>query len=116
MPMATPAPSRSSKNFSKPSTVCTSPASSRKNCSFRCPYRSISSGSRSPRKCRRMSSRFLPSRTNCNSAFEEELQFVLDGRKREDILRQFLGDLDPGLILRYGHRKDQVFWDEAGGV
>src|SRR6266851_3382230 len=28
------------------------------------------------------------------TASEEELQFVLDGRKREDILRHFLGDLE----------------------
>jgi len=50
------------------------------------------------------------------TASEEELQFVLDGRKREDILRHFLGDLDPELMLRYGHRKEQFFRDEAGDV
>jgi beta-phosphoglucomutase len=47
---------------------------------------------------------------------EEDLQFVMDGRKREDILRHFLGDLDPELIIKYGHRKEQFFRDEAGDV
>lgn len=47
---------------------------------------------------------------------EEELEFVLDGRKREDILRHFLGDLDPELMISYGHRKEQFFRDEAGNV
>lgn len=50
------------------------------------------------------------------TASEEELQFVLDGRKRDDILRHFLGDLDPELLIRYGHRKEQFFRDEAGDV
>ncbi len=46
----------------------------------------------------------------------EELEFVLDGRKREDILRHFLGDLDPELMISYGHRKEQFFREEAGNV
>lgn len=50
------------------------------------------------------------------TASEEDLQFVLDGRKREDILRHFLGDLSPELIISYGHRKEQLFRDEAGDV
>jgi beta-phosphoglucomutase len=49
-------------------------------------------------------------------ASEEELQFVLDGRRRDDILRHFQGDLDPELIIRYGHRKEQLFLDEGGYV
>jgi beta-phosphoglucomutase len=48
------------------------------------------------------------------TASEEELQFVLDGRRRDDILRHFLGDLDPELIIKYGHRKEQLFFDEGG--
>jgi beta-phosphoglucomutase len=47
---------------------------------------------------------------------EEELLFVLDGRKREDILRHFLGDLDPEQMMSYGHRKEQFFRDEARDV
>ena len=50
------------------------------------------------------------------TASEEELQFVLDGRKREDILRHFLGDLGPSLMTEYGHRKEQFFREEAAGV
>lgn len=50
------------------------------------------------------------------TASEEELQFVLDGRKRDDILRHFLGDLDPELMMRYGHRKEQLFPEEAGDI
>jgi len=47
---------------------------------------------------------------------EEDLQFVMDGRKRDDILRHFLGDLNPDLIIKYGYRKEQFFRDEAGDV
>jgi HAD superfamily hydrolase (TIGR01509 family) len=50
------------------------------------------------------------------TASEEELQFVLDGRKREDILRHFLGDLESEVIIEYGHRKEQFFRDEAAAV
>ncbi len=47
---------------------------------------------------------------------EEQLQFVLDGRKREDILRHFMGELDADQIVEYGHRKEQFFRDEAAHV
>jgi beta-phosphoglucomutase len=47
---------------------------------------------------------------------EEDLQFILDGRKRNDILRHFLGDLDPEMMIRYGDRKEQFFRDEAANV
>lgn len=50
------------------------------------------------------------------TASEEELEFVLDGRKREDILRHFLGNLDPELLIEYGHRKEQFFRNEAAAV
>lgn len=50
------------------------------------------------------------------TASEEDLQFVLDGRKREDILRHFLGDLAPELMIEYGHRKEQFFRNEAADV
>lgn len=39
---------------------------------------------------------------------EEELDFILDGRKREEILRYFLGDLSPRQICEYGNRKDEM--------
>jgi beta-phosphoglucomutase len=47
---------------------------------------------------------------------EEQLNFVLDGRKREEILRHFLGTLDDERIAEYGIRKEQCFRDEAGSV
>lgn len=47
---------------------------------------------------------------------EEQLQFVLDGRRRDDIMRHFLGDLDPERVAEYGHRKEQFFRDEAATV
>jgi beta-phosphoglucomutase len=50
------------------------------------------------------------------SASEEELQFVLDGRKREDIVRHFLGNVEPELMIEYGHRKEQFFRNEAAAV
>jgi HAD superfamily hydrolase (TIGR01509 family) len=49
-------------------------------------------------------------------ASEEELQFVLDGRTRDDILRHFLGDLDTAKIVEYGHQKEQFFREEAADV
>lgn len=50
------------------------------------------------------------------TASQEELQFVLDGRKSEDILRHFLGDLAPERIVEYCQRKDQFFHNEAATV
>jgi len=47
---------------------------------------------------------------------EEDLRCVLDGRTREDILRHFLGDLDPDLMIEYGRRKEQLFRHEATDV
>jgi beta-phosphoglucomutase len=40
---------------------------------------------------------------------DHELDFVLDGRKRGEILRHFLGDLSEDEILEYGVRKDEYF-------
>lgn len=39
---------------------------------------------------------------------DRELEFVLDGRKREDILRHFLGDLSPEQVREYGQRKNEL--------
>src|SRR5205085_4582238 len=44
---------------------------------------------------------------------DAELDFVLDGRKKEDILRHFLGDLPDSHIKEYGHRKEMLFREEA---
>jgi HAD superfamily hydrolase (TIGR01509 family) len=41
---------------------------------------------------------------------DAELDFVLDGRKREEILRHFLGkDLSPEWVRAYGLKKDELF-------
>jgi beta-phosphoglucomutase len=47
---------------------------------------------------------------------EEQLQFVLDGRKRDEILRHFMGELDADQIVEYGLRKEQCFRDEVTHV
>jgi beta-phosphoglucomutase len=56
-------------------------------------------------------SRFLASVGKTVS--DEELQFVLDGRKREDILTHFLGGLTRQQVIDYGQRKDRLFHEEA---
>jgi HAD superfamily hydrolase (TIGR01509 family) len=40
---------------------------------------------------------------------ESELDFILDGRKRADILRYFLGDLSDAELAEHGRRKDEFF-------
>jgi beta-phosphoglucomutase len=42
---------------------------------------------------------------------DSELDFVLDGRKRAEILRHFLGDLSDSELEEQGSRKDQFFQD-----
>jgi beta-phosphoglucomutase family hydrolase len=44
---------------------------------------------------------------------ETELQFIFDGRKREDILRYFFGELSADEIRRFGDRKEAFFRQEA---
>jgi beta-phosphoglucomutase len=43
------------------------------------------------------------------SVSDTELDFVLDGRKRTEILRHFLGDLSEDQLRRYGDCKDHFF-------
>ncbi len=40
---------------------------------------------------------------------ERELDFILDGRKRHEILRHFLGNLSDAELADYGNRKDDFF-------
>jgi beta-phosphoglucomutase len=47
---------------------------------------------------------------------DRELDFVLDGRKKEDILRHFLGDVPDSDIREYGHRKEMLFREEAMNI
>lgn len=44
---------------------------------------------------------------------EADLAFILEGRKKEDILRHFLGELSPEEIERLGHEKELLFREEA---
>jgi len=43
------------------------------------------------------------------SVSDAELDFVLDGRKRGEILRHFLGELSEEAMAEYGKRKDEYF-------
>ena len=47
---------------------------------------------------------------------DQELDFVLDGRKKEDILRHFLGDLPNAEIKKYGYQKEMLFREEAMSI
>jgi len=44
---------------------------------------------------------------------DKELDFVLDGRKREEILRHFLGNLPAEQIRDYGRRKDRIYAESS---
>lgn len=44
---------------------------------------------------------------------DEDLDFVLDGRKREDILRHFLGEMPDEQLIEFGKRKDAQFFRHA---
>jgi len=46
-------------------------------------------------------------------ASETDLDCILEGWRREDILRHFLGDLSEAQIVEYGNRKDE-FFQQAG--
>ena len=47
---------------------------------------------------------------------ESELDFILDGRKRSDILRHFLGDCADPELEEFGKRKDCIFREMQLGV
>lgn len=42
-----------------------------------------------------------------------ELDIILDGGKREEILKHFLGELTPKQIVEYGRRKDEILRNHA---
>src|SRR5690242_18459217 len=44
---------------------------------------------------------------------DAELAFIQEGRKREDVLRHFLGDITPEQVESYGARKDAILKDFA---
>ena len=45
---------------------------------------------------------------------DEELSFVMEGAKREEILRRFLGGLTPAQVELYGAEKDALYQEHAG--
>jgi len=47
---------------------------------------------------------------------DDELDFILEGRRREEILRHFLGDLPSYVIAEYGRRKDAFFEENFAEV
>jgi len=47
---------------------------------------------------------------------DNELDFVMDGRKREDILVHFLGSLSDEQLEQYGRVKNDLFWQAASQV
>lgn len=47
---------------------------------------------------------------------DSELDFVMDGRKREEILVHFLGPLLPAQLEHYGRLKNDLFWQAASEV
>jgi len=47
---------------------------------------------------------------------EEDLDFIVEGRRRDEILHFFLGDLSKQQIAEYGSRKDCLFRMAAGEV
>jgi beta-phosphoglucomutase len=47
---------------------------------------------------------------------DEELDFILEGCKRAQILKHFLGELAPDQIAEYGNRKDELLQKNADAV
>jgi beta-phosphoglucomutase len=47
---------------------------------------------------------------------DDELVFVREGQKREDILRHFLGELTPEQVRYYGARKEALFRSSSAAV
>jgi len=47
---------------------------------------------------------------------DHELDFILEGRRREEILRHFLGELPATTIAEYGRLKDKFFEENFGRI
>jgi len=47
---------------------------------------------------------------------EEQLDFVLEGRTRREILHHFFGSLSVCEISHFGKRKDELFYESAAGL
>jgi beta-phosphoglucomutase len=50
------------------------------------------------------------------SVCSQDLNFIMEGRKRDEILRHFLGELSDEQLLILGHQKEQIFREEAVDV
>jgi beta-phosphoglucomutase len=46
----------------------------------------------------------------------DDLDFILEGRRREEILRHFFGELPEETVAEYGRRKDQLFQEDFDRV
>jgi beta-phosphoglucomutase len=44
---------------------------------------------------------------------DTDLDFIMDGRRREEILRHFLGELSDDEVQNLGHQKDALFMEES---
>ena len=55
-------------------------------------------------------------RTLGKEVTDSELDFIMDGRKRKDILLHFLGPLTDEQLQEYGNRKDDLFWQALPDV
>ena len=51
-----------------------------------------------------------------NEIADEELDFILEGRKRSEILKHFLGELTPEQIAEYGNRKDEFLQRQSDAM
>jgi len=47
---------------------------------------------------------------------EEHLNFIMEGRKRDEILRYFLGELFDEQVRALGHQKEQLFREESADM
>src|SRR4051794_15612071 len=47
---------------------------------------------------------------------DADLGFIMEGRKREEILRHFMGNLSQEEILALGDKKEQLFREEAADL
>ncbi|HLV88253.1 MAG TPA: HAD family phosphatase [Candidatus Sulfotelmatobacter sp.] len=47
---------------------------------------------------------------------ESDLDFILEGRRRRDILTHFLGELSDAEVEDYGNRKDKIFWEACADL
>jgi HAD superfamily hydrolase (TIGR01509 family) len=50
------------------------------------------------------------------SVSPDQLDFIEEGRRREEILRHFLGDLPPQVVAEFGQRKDHFFEENFDNV